>query len=291
MNYDTQQVVKLEKPLSALVSPITINKMSMEASRNVESGNNRKVTRVYIKPVEDKISTRPKVLPGSITRLYLLMDKDKRYIINHTKEELEKEYQSLYINQEFLETFCSVIPSNGKVLDLSQERDLFEYRVLATFPEVVAMSADQQSHTTLFYVYSEMYQALAANKKADKIFEAQTKLRALTASEKIDILSLYGFPTKNATEETCKFKLTEQINLDPDKFLQFVESSSSFEDKALILKCVEYHILRRDLNSFYFNQQLLGASLEEAIEYLGAPNRENFKNQLKTALSAKLISK
>jgi hypothetical protein len=109
------------------------------------------------------------------------------------------------------------------------------------------------------------------------------------------IILMFGINIRDyKTIEDKILKVDEIRNVSENDMLKFnnFASESNWSDKAFIKKCVHYRLLVNALNttSYYYNDILIGKTLDEAVANLNTEIHSDIKNTLKAELASKSLN-
>lgn len=239
-----------------------------------------------------KPRSRDRFLTASET-IYL-MKGSGGWVTGHTMEELAQ-YTSLNLvrfddklnkyvfNDEACASIFFKVTEKGGYLDLSKDRDRFWYYALKTnlYPSIIVNPEDitTLSHDCKFYIVNDEELAAKQNAKADKEDEAIGEFLKMTEQQRIDMLAIYGLPTRNASGEVAKAKLREELRKDPIKFLKLRSNLTLLEQTILFKKAVEYGVIRYDAgqSGYMFKDTFLGSMEQDSINKINSMGFENLK--------------
>ncbi len=167
-----------------------------------------------------------------------------------------------------------------KILNTNTAIDRLRIEVLKADP-TVANSKEDLSRKHDFYLTTKNAEAKAANKTRSIMAQAFIKEASLSADEIVSVLAFYKITADAAEPERTREKLSEQIDINPQKFLDLVEDKD-FELKTLIVKCINCGVIEKQGSGragynvpLYFGDNLLGKGIDETAKYLFAEENKN----------------
>ena len=173
-----------------------------------------------------------------------------------------------------------------KILDDSVALDRLKIAVLKADP-TVANSKEEVSRKHDFYLTTKNAEAKAANKTRSIMAQTFIKEASLSADEVVSVLAFYKITADAAEPERTREKLSEQIDINPEKFLALVEDKD-FELKTLIVKCINCGVIEKQGSGragynvpLYFGDNLLGKGISEAAELLSKQENKNILDGVK----------
>jgi len=260
-------------------------------------GSTRPLIRL-IRNTSNKISNRQAVLPGSRNKFGILKNGKLQWELGVPLDTLKDKYPNLplfddkgKLDDKYLSEYLIHIPFEGRIFDMEIEQHRFEHAILSSgiYPQIASSKSADNYSSSLFYFYDEQEEAKESNLKMQMELEASLQFYKLTDPEKVELLSLYGVPTKGLTIETANYHLHTELKKNPEKFLNFIRSPLT-SDKALLKLCIEYRIIREELGVHYFNSSILGSTEEDAIKTLNKPENQKLKISLIENLKSARLS-
>jgi hypothetical protein len=251
----------------------------------------KKLRIIKIKPVktynrQEGNTNGVSVLPGASLTLAPLGDGYGKIVTGIEPSEFKElmpEFSGGY--SEYFKNFKVRLTAEERILDLARTSDLIIYKFLLTRSEI-AKSKEEVTSQTKFILIDEEKEAEKETSKADLKFKAMTYLNDMSAEEQSNFLRLFGYSTRMLSVSVVRSKLIAVIEQNPTAFL----SKYSDKNKAtrmLLASLIQSDILQTRSNSVYFNEELIGASEDLAVEYLNSPRNQEMKINLIAALNAK----
>lgn len=168
-------------------------------------------------------------------------------------------------------------------------KDYLIYKYCLRHP-FVAKSKEELQPDNIFYIdnkeesIKKQYNLTQERKKAQKAYLQITKEEAMD-----NVIRLMGTftkdyynPDKMSSEE--KEILLEKLSVEhPSKFYE-VAQDKNLEIKSFIEKCVTDGHLSKDRNSYFFGDEMIGESIDQAIGYLTNENNTKTYNALRARL-------
>ncbi len=254
---------------------------------------------VYVKPIQ-RSSWLPAGHDGEIRYtncaefLTVQMDTKLRCLNTGITEEealvLEKELKmspgtlSKY-NVDYWSSFASLIPitRDGLELHLENPKDFIRYRNLLAHTEIANSEREKYESPEYKYVMTSPEQeAKIKNEKSRVIRKAYQLLGKLSFSEQKDVLKLQGKRVNNdSSEDFVESSITDLIEKNPMEFIEIV-NDPMFKNKVFIQDCIANRTIIKSGSKYMLNGgDVIGLSIQEAIEYITDPNNQDVYIRLK----------
>ena len=241
--------------------------------------------RISLKPCKnERMPGGNAMLPHTALTLSILKDRNGKWKHGHSETELNN-YVDLDVKKEgFFENFSVKIPSNGRVFDLHREIDHFQWKVVSAYTDLVAPSLSEVRRGHKFYIHDESEEAKVLNIKTKLKHKCYDILYKMTNTERINYVTLYGYNVGSTNAEVAEAIIIKEIEKAPEKFLKFKENESRTNDLIDLLQLVEYRIVNKNGQNFYYGDVLLGVNETEALRMLSDVKQQRLKIQLKELL-------
>lgn len=251
----------------------------------------KKLRIIKIKPVktynrQEGNTNGVSVLPGASLTLAPLGDGYGKIVTGIEPSEFKElmpEFSGGY--SEYFKNFKVRLTAEERILDLARTSDLIIYKFLLTRSEI-AKSKEEVTSQTKFILIDEEKEAEKETTKADLKFKAMTYLNDMSAEEQGNFLKLFGYSTRMLSTSVVRSKLIGILEHDPKTFLTKY-SDKNKATRMLLASLIQADILQTRSNSVYFNEELIGASEDLAVEYLNSARNQEMKINLIAALNAK----
>lgn len=137
----------------------------------------------------------------------------------------------------------------------------------------------------MFFIDDPEEKAKLESQKMDYELEAIDSFTTLPIEDKRSMLRLYGKSgIDNMSETMIKAELYKEVKKDPVYFVKTLQNPKLMKAHALLKELVEKRVVTKKGAYYYNNEDMIGASTDEAISYLN-----NIKNQqIKLALENKV---
>jgi len=269
-----------------------IKGLAQELSNSIDSieANPKRIGVVTIKPV--KIYNRQEgnthgvsVLPGAKHVYGCAADRFGTMLTGFTVEEFEELKVSKDISYSiFFRDFKIILTDMPVVLDLSRESDYIRYKFALMRPEI-ANTPDDVTSATKYVMFDEEAEAAKLTVKSDLKMDAYILLSNMSFEDQLDFLKLFGIVTKGLSPTVVKAKLALIIETDGKTFLSRYNDKHRGE-RILVESLVQARILEKRGTSFYYNEDLLGATEDITIQYLKSPKNNELRINLITLLKS-----
>lgn len=281
--------------------------LPFEVTRVVKSS-----TKKWVVPYSKVSHGYKAMLPNCTKRVMLLRGRNKKWLLNHTEEEL-REYKELDIfkidpvtkesvyNDEFLSKYIITIGDSGRVFDLSKEIDRFEYKViqLPQYGIIGGINSDTQSLDARFYIKDPIEESKHIASRAVKYFNALNKLNKMTKSDLISFSSLYKVNVVTMTPELAESTIIRELERDEknlDAFLDLFEEGGSnslnvkpdTQDRIFLNLAIAYRVITVKGGYYYFRAINLGMSEKDVLRFINRPDNQQIKYEIEVELQDKL---
>jgi len=205
------------------------------------------------------------------------------------RERFEKELgKDLRPDSEFWDEFNIPFKSSDDCLTFNTSNVLDEFKVkfLEGNKRVANGYGDRKAGAD-FVLVKEEEVAEEINRKAKVKIEAMKEYDKLTPNQMRQALRLYGHKSDNVSSEVVQSTLYTLIEEEPKKFKEMWIDNPFRETQFLIEEAVANNVLRRNKTIYKYGSDIIGNSIEEAIEYLRNPANANLRLTIKSNLEGK----
>jgi hypothetical protein len=274
---------------SEVIEP-SLSESLEDSLRTVAAASVRPTNIVTVKPIriynrKEGSTQGVSILPGAKHVMGTITDGYGVMITGITEEE----YAELKISKEvsykdFFKPFKVILTDAITTLDLSREQDYLKYRFLLTRPEI-AKTPEDTSAKTRFVLYDEEEEAKKLTVTGDKKMEAYIILNNMSFEDQLNFLKLFGHVTKGLSPTVVKGKLITIVEKNASQFLtKFNDKNRA--DRIFLESLIQARILDKRGTSYYYNEELLGATEDITIQYLKNPKNNDLRINLLTLLKA-----
>lgn len=123
--------------------------------------------------------------------------------------------------------------------------------------------------------------------------KARTKRKAMSEFDKMTIedmrkcLRLYGRKTTNITNEVIESNLSQDIEKDPDKFLNIWVNNKNRQTQFLIEEAISKNVIRRNKNIYYYGTDIIGHGMDDVIITLDDKKNQEMKMAILDMINSK----
>jgi len=208
------------------------------------------------------------------------------------QERLEKLLgEDLSPNSSYWDEFRIIIKStdeDGIDFDTSDPFDELRVRFLENHKRVGKGYTDRKMGTDYVLVKEEQA-AKELNKKAKVKIEVMKAYSDLTPDEMRKALRLYGHKSDNISMEIAESTLFTLIEEDPKKFKEIWIDNPYRDTQFLIEEAVANNVIRKNKTLYKYGTDLIGNSIEDAIDYLRNPANANLRIAIKSQVEGKRV--
>lgn len=141
----------------------------------------------------------------------------------------------------------------------------------------IANSEYEKTPYSEFYIDNEEKRAAAEVEAFNYEFEGMALILKMTPEEKRDALRLFGKSgLEDSKEVLLNAELGRQLKKDPKNFVNIL-SDKHIKTRAFIMELVEKGIIKRKVNSYIYESDVIAGSTEECIAYFNDPNNQKLK--------------
>lgn len=201
--------------------------------------------------------------------------------------ESEFNYDPGYLKRtsKFWDDYFVVIDADGATLDTSTPEGKLAYKVLQVNELLVAKSIKELSEKAeaQFVLIAEEEEAKVESVSVNKKMEAYGLLSGMSATERRQLMLIYGRKSDNMSDDAIIASLGREIEESPKLFLERAKDP----DLKHIIFLNELRlegIIERKGHALFFNETLLGADMEDSITFLKDKNNNEIVVNLKKLL-------
>jgi hypothetical protein len=180
------------------------------------------------------------------------------------------------------------IRSYGKdiYLDLDNALDELKYTFLKNHKDVKNGIADMKANAKYILINQET-EAEEANKFGRVKRRALKEFDRLTPTEIRQALRIFGHNADSLSAEAAEAKLMEIVEGNPEKFIEKWVNNQTKDTEALIKTAVSKNILRKNKTVYKYGTDVIGYTLEDAIDYIDNPINQDVKITILRELEVK----
>ena len=209
------------------------------------------------------------------------------------EKELEKALRlkegSLDKNSTYWKDYVVHIHDRELELDLNIPKDLLDYKILCNSPKVAKslkahLAGD--SPKAVYYIQNFEEEAKTENVEVQVKKKAWKKFATMTIADMKQVLKLMGRNADTATDEIVENTLSGIIENTPEEFNKIV-GLDNFKTRLLIEDLLHKNLLRKVGSKYLYADDVIGYTLDEAIQYLNDPKNQEILITLQEKLKAK----
>lgn len=213
-----------------------------------------------------------------------LTEEDERRLEN--KMNMNSGTLSRY-NTDYWNKFYIDVPSNGKELDTKNPKEELIYLVLKAHQRVANSELERFDSPFAEYIMTSVEQeAKVENKKSKLKRKAYKRFSNMSTTEMANVLKVMGKRAgADASVDFIEAQLDKIVTDNPKGFLETVDDPT-FELRAFIDDCLKERVLVKNGTKYTLpGGDVVGFTLEQAIEYLQNPDNQEVYIDLKGKLS------
>lgn len=161
-------------------------------------------------------------------------------------------------------------------IDVSNPRGELDYLFLKSHKRV-STSIDKVLPSHDFILIDENEEAKVINEYNRNKRNALRELDKLSPIDKRKALRLYGVNPDSSSDEMVENRLTEYIEKDPKKFFDIWVDNKQRDTEFMIKQAVSLNVISRNKSIYKYGQDVIGHTLEDAIDYLDNPLHQDIK--------------
>lgn len=188
-------------------------------------------------------------------------------------------------NAIYWSSYPAMIPitKEGIELNLENPKDYIIYKNLLAHTEVANSEMEKYDSPEYRYVITSPEQeAKLKNEKGKLRREAYKLFGKLSVSDLKDILKLLGKRANDdATTDFVESQITDFMDTNPQDFIDLVKDKD-FQMKVFVHDCIAIRVITKKGSKYMLNGgDVIGLSMEQAIEYLKNPENQDVYRSLK----------
>lgn len=187
----------------------------------------------------------------------------------------------------FLNTYkCQMI--DGKLtIDTSEPNGELMYEFLRNHP-LVAKDKASLTIKNEYVLTNEDQEAEKINKRNEIKLSALNEISKMTIGQQRKALRLLGQNSISMTDSLVKARLTATVESRPDEFLQKWVNNKQRDVEFMVETAVGLGILTKNKTTYRYGTDILGSSLQEAIDYLSSKENADLYSAIQTEINIKL---
>ena len=190
-------------------------------------------------------------------------------------------------NADYWNKFYIDVPKEGKELNMSNPDDELIYFVLKAHQRVANSELERFDSPFAEYIMTSVEQeAKVENKKSKLKRKAYKRFSNMSTTEMSNVLKVMGKRAgEDASVDFVESQLDKIVTDNPKEFLDTVDDPT-FEMRAFIDDCLKERVLVKNGTKYTLpGGDVVGFTLEQAIEYLQNPDNQEVYIDLKGKLS------
>jgi hypothetical protein len=203
------------------------------------------------------------------------------------EQSLQKGIGSLSPYSDYWKTFHIRFDNKDLVLDTDIPDDELKYIFLKHHKSVANGFSDKTKPMADYIIINKENEAQEANKHGQLRRKAMKEFDKLSLTDMRKLLRLYGHRSDNISSELVENKLFEIIEKDPKKFFDKWVDNKRRETEFLITDGVAKNVIRKNKSEYKYGVDTLGMSIDDAINYLDAPEHRDLKAVIINEISTK----
>lgn len=202
------------------------------------------------------------------------------------EKELNYPEATLAQSSTFWQTYAVKLGSKPLHLDTDKPEDELKYLFLKSHKRV-AQSLTQITKSTDYVLINKTSEAEVVNRINKTKREAYREMDKMSLEEMRKCLRVFGIKSDNLANELVEAKLSEQIESDPNKFLQRWVNNLDKELLFVIEEALSKNIIRKNKTQYLFGTDTIGNGIDDTIAYL----KDKKNNDIKMAILNETKSK
>jgi hypothetical protein len=199
---------------------------------------------------------------------------------------LGKDLTPVDTNEFWINFNIAVDSKNNVIFDTDNSWDRFRVNFLEGHKEV-AMGYNDRKPGTKYVLVKEQDAAEEVNKRAQIKIRAFREYDKLSTEQMRKVLRMYGHNAWNTTNEVVQSTLYQLIEDDPKKFIGLWVENDNKEIQFLIEEAIANNVMRNNKTIYKYGTDVVGYTLEEAIDYLKNPRNANVRIAIQSQIEGK----
>lgn len=179
-------------------------------------------------------------------------------------------------NSKFWDTFAIKLGNKDYILNTEVPYEEMVYIYLKNHKDVMNGLNDIKPSAKYVLINKES-EAKEVNTFNRVKREAYREFDKLSLEDMRKVLRLYGFKSDTISAELVESKLTDEIEKDPNKFLNKWVNNKNRETETIIQTAISKNIIRKNKNVFYYGTDIIGNSMDDTIAYLDNKSNQDIK--------------
>lgn len=175
---------------------------------------------------------------------------------------------------------------NDIILDTDDPLDELKYLFCKGHKRVKGSLLEQKA-TADFVLINRDEEAKVENSFNRIKRDAIKEFDKLTPTEIRKALRLFGYNAESMSSEVAENRLYTFVEANPNKFMDRWVNNKSREIEALIEIAISKNIIRRNKNIYKYGSEIIGNSLEDAVNFLMSPNNQDIRLAVMNACETK----
>lgn len=218
----------------------------------------------------------------------------RRYTGDLSEREQERFSKALGINfddkSDYWDNYHVMLDSKNKLIFNTENiEEEWDVAFLENHKDVAKGYTDRKPGT-LYVLIKEQDEAEVINKRAQIEIKAVTEYGKLTPEQMRKVLRLFGHNPNSVSNEVVQSTLYQIVKDDPAKFIQLWVENADKEVQFLIEEAVANNVLRNNKTIYKYGTDVIGYTLEEAIDYLKDPRNSTLRLAIVAQLEGKKTS-
>lgn len=182
----------------------------------------------------------------------------------------------LATNQDYWKTFHVRTSGKDLYLDLDDPMDELKYLFLKNHKRVANGTSDRKP-TANFILINQDAEAKDMNEFNRIKRRAIVEFGKLNHKDMQQCLRIFGHNAESLSIDLIESKLFDIVEANPDKFLAKWVDNKTKDTEFLINTAVSKNILRKSKTIYKYGTDVIGHTLEDAIDYLDNPLNQDIK--------------
>ncbi len=207
-----------------------------------------------------------------------------------TKEDEERLGENLGYNlkpgSEFWDTFRIRISGEDTIMDTSDPMDELKYLFLKSHKRV-RNGLEDIKPTANYVLVNKEEEALKSNEHSRVKRKAYKEMDKMSPAEIKKALRVLGQNANNVNDEVAEARLNEFVDNAPLKFIEKWVNNKNRNTEFLVKESIAHNVIRRNKNVYKYGSDVIGHSLEEAVEFLDNPEFQEIKTAILNEVETK----
>jgi len=231
---------------------------------------------IKIKPASDKIqnSHKYRAVQSAKLRNRFVVEFDPQWgeVLIRYGQEVGVDPSNSTDVYNLLAGYEIVANPQGTTLDTSRAQDAFEYLIIKNhkyFSDPASINS-----LTLWIYTDEQRTSTEKVSKYTNLAKAMKFVVDLTDTQRTRYVRLYGVKANSYTNEQVTAYLYEQCEKDSARLLSY-KDDPEIDTRMLLAALIEHSILRKESNIYYWDNNIIGSTDDQAIEWLKNSSNAN----------------